>query len=173
MLHNSNCPLIFDLSIKRAVQLDKLCEKDMTTIGSFEKSHETALKVTEYLGLTPDAIRNKHQSSLYILYTQNGTTYELRISNHDANPARVVAKEMIYGYTPIELGDDWLMAKRTIDRKIFGKKEIIANGTVVKHPQYGEGVTIGHDGDKLDVDFNGLVKSLFATAVIDRGWLSI
>lgn len=147
----------------------------MTTASSFNQSHATAQKVAAYLGLTEENIGNKYHASLYITYSHNGNTYELRISDHCANPERVTAKKMIFNHIPVELGNNWEIAKKVIDREIFGKKEVVANGTAVNHPTYGAGIALTHDveKDKLDVDFNGIVKSFFATTLIDRGWVSI
>lgn len=147
----------------------------MTTASSFNQSHETAQKVVEYLGLTEENIGNKYHASLYINYSHNGKTFELRISDHVANPKRTEAKKVILGYTPVELGNNWEIAKRTIDREVFGKFEVIERGAEVNHPTYGIGIAIAHnvEKDKLDVDFNGVVKSFFATTIIDRGWVKV
>jgi hypothetical protein len=142
--------------------------------SSFQKSHDTALAIAEYLGLDARDIRNKYNSSLYIYYSHNGVTYDLRISDHCANPLRNDVKKQL-GYTPVELGNDIEIAKRTIDREIFGKKEVIAIGAAINHPNYGYGLVTAHniDKDKLDVNFNGLQKSFFATVVIDRKWINL
>lgn len=147
----------------------------MTTTTSLQQTHETARKVCEYLGIEANKIGDRNQASIYIVYSHGGTTYELRISDHCANPLRTEAKKATLGYTIIECGNDWPIAKNTIDRKIFGRYEKIEPGSAVNHPNYGQGVAVEHDieKDKLTVDFSGTTKSFFATTIIDRGWVTL
>ena len=145
----------------------------MTTIESRETTYNTAVKVAEYIGLDASYIRNIGRSSLYITYNYNDVTYELRISDHCANPRRERAKRYS-SITPIDLGNNLIIALNTIKRQIFGIKDIVNVGAIVNHPKYGLGIVTHHDNeaDRLDVDFSGIKKSFFATVLIDRGWIN-
>ena len=147
----------------------------MTTTTSLRTTHDTAVKLIADLGLDVADIRNKNHASLYIFYSHNGNTYEIRVSDHCANPLRTDAKKSVFGYIPVEVGNNYEIAKRVIDHEIFGKKEVVSAGTAINHPAYGAGIAIAHDieKDKLDVEFNGIIKSFYATTVIDRGWINI
>lgn len=144
----------------------------MITTGSFEKSYEVALKICEYLGIDNSYIGNKYHSSLYIVYSHNWNNYQIRVSDHCANPWREDATKTL-GYTSVSVGDDWRVAKNIIDREILGIKPIIPVGATIDHPRYGEGKAVAYDVDKnrLYVDFNGDEKSFYGTVIIDRGWL--
>lgn len=131
---------------------------------------DCAQKVADYLGISENHIDHKNGASMYITYTYNGVDYQLRISDHSPNPRREdVIKDM--GYTPIDCTNDWTIAKRVIDRKIF-RKNIIPNGNIVSHPTYGEGTVIAHDIniDKVEVNFGSQIKSFYGAVLLDRGW---
>lgn len=145
----------------------------MLTISNHQQTYEVACKVVEYLGLPTHEITNIGRTSLYIVYDHNGVTYQLRVSDHCANPRREEFIQGLMGYTPLSLPNDWDMAKRIIDRVILRIIPPVAAGTFMAHPVYGLGTVIAHDIDagRLDVEFNGNPVSFHANTVLDKGWI--
>lgn len=145
----------------------------MITIRNLQHTYSVACKVVEYLGLPLEEITNIGHPSLYITYAHNGTTYQLRISDHCANPRREQTTRDIMSYTPLSLPNDWDMAKRIIDRVILRIIPPVTADTFMVHPVYGLGKVLVHDIDtgRLDVDFNGKHKSFHANTILDRGWI--
>lgn len=145
----------------------------MLTTSNYEQTYIVARKVAEYLGLSLQEITNVGRASLYILYSHNSVTYQLRVSDHCANPHRETFIQELMGYIPLSLPNDWDMAKRVIDRVILRIIPPVTAGTFMVHPVYGLGSIILHDIDagRLDVEFNGKNMSFHANTVLDRGWI--
>lgn len=136
------------------------------------KTQDTALKVCEYLGLG-DGIANKPTLSIYIIYTHNNITYQLRISDHCANPNREDFIKSTLGYTPINLTNNWDIAKRIIDRRILNIAPSLTKGTKINHPVYGVGEVVSYeqDVDKLLVQYGDVTKAFCGSIIMDRGYI--
>lgn len=119
-------------------------------------------------------VNNKGGSttSLYVPIKHGGKEYEIRISDHPANPNRKQVKES-QNIIPISVASNYKQAINDIQRKVFGKNPNIENGTTINHPRHGEGKVVIDDQPKglLSVDFNGDIKNLDRESVISRGWV--
>src|ERR1044072_9887938 len=131
---------------------------------------QTALAICDMLGIDPDKIRNTNGASLYVDYRIADKVYELRFSDHPANPVREDLKTH-YGVIPVDCGNDTDAAMRRVKRVILGEWCLIPVGSVVNHPVYGAGEVEHHDRtiNTLDVRFSDFSKTLVASLIVDRG----